>query len=325
MTSLQLTAQRSSTQSVASHERIDFWEAHSAAHLIGLRCSTHDPEGLQASSLHYDLGLVQLTDIRGNQHVIERPRHMLSTHPKDAIFACLLLEGSAFFFQHDACTLLQPGDLMVYSTAEAYLYGFTSQMRQIIVECDAAQLLGQGREGCEGLLPRAIHVERAGGKAWPWVIAWKAAVLDFVNAPLRSKADALAQRCLSGLQMLVNGGSAAAGGTDAWRLLQAQSYILDNLARPELDMTEVARAQAISVRHLHRLFAAGDVSPADWMWQQRIARAQRALDGLGARSTVSLSDLAYGLGFSNPSHFSRLFRKQLQLSPTQYRQQQNAK
>lgn len=314
MASMHLPPRSNSTQSVARHERIEFWEAHSAAHLIGLRCSTHDPGGLQASALHYDLGAVRLTDIRGNQHVIERPTQMLSSHPKNAIFACLLLQGNAFFFQQDTCTLLQPGDLIVYSTAQAYLYGFTSQMRQIIVECDAPEVLAQR-------LDRAIHVERAAPQEGPWIIELKSAVLDFVNAPLHSKVQACAQRCHAALQMLVSRGRAQIGSTDDWRLLQAKTYILDNLRRPELDMAEVARAQTISVRHLHRLFQASDGTPAEWMWQQRILLAQREL-GSGSGGGSSISELAYRLGFSNPSHFSRLFRQQFQLSPSQYRQQQ---
>ena len=314
MSSRQLLSRSNSTQTVAPHERIEFWEAHSAEHLIGLRCSTHDPQGLEATAMHYDLGAVQLTDISGNQHVIERTRAMLSTHPKNSIFACLLLEGNAFFFQHDSCTLLRPGDLIAYSTAEAYLYGFTSQkMRQIIVECDAEQ---------PGLhLHRAIHVERAAAQNWPWVIELKSAVLDFVNAPLPAKVAALAQSCVTSLHLLVTRGLADAGGTEEWRLRQAQTYILANLARPELNMTEVASAQQISVRHLHRLFQASDVSPAEWMWQQRVLQAQREIGASGSRKIVSISDLAYRLGFSNSSHFARLFRKQFQLSPTEYKQQ----
>ena len=35
----------------------------------------------------------------------------------------------------------------------------------------------------------------------------------------------------------------------------------------------------------------------------------------------SIGALAYELGFSNPSHFSRMFRRHFQMSPSEYRKQ----
>ena len=40
-------------------------------------------------------------------------------------------------------------------------------------------------------------------------------------------------------------------------------------------------------------------------------------------STLSVSEIAYSLGFDYPQHFTRLFKKQTGLSPTEYRNQIN--
>ena len=318
MSSMLIPHGRSSTQMVELPDRIGFWEAHSATHLVGLRCSTHAPDGLHASAVHYDLGGVQLTDIEGNQHVIERPTSMLSTHPKNALFACLLLQGSAFFFQRDVCTLVQPGDIIMYSTSQAYLYGFSTTMRQIIIECDAGELLG---EQAAPSMERAIHVARSCPRSGQMLVALKSAVLGFINDPSDDKVNEVSWLCRSALHMLATNRPLDPSGAGAWRLHQAQTYILDNLSCTELSMEEVARSQAISVRHLQRLFEPCQASPGEWMWTQRILRAEQKMKNFDSGRIFSIGALAYELGFSNPSHFSRMFRRHFQMSPSEYRKQ----
>ena len=323
MTHLLVPRGRTFTQDVVRDERIGYWEAQSASRLVGLRCSTHAADGLQACATHYDLGPVQLTDIAGNQHVIERTRELLSTHPKDSLFACFLLEGEAFFFQGDACVLVRAGDIIVYSTAQAYLYGFSTAMRQIILECDAGTLLGEAERP-----QRVIHLEKSSATASTQALAvdLKAAVLGFVHQPLQSQVGSVAWRCRAALHALITGkpyGDEKAGpGPDwNWRLHQAQTYILDNLLHADLSAASVAQALGVSVRHLHRIFQAQELSPVDWIWQQRVLCAGKLLGQAGG-GDQSLSDLAYRLGFATASHFSRSFRKHYQMSPTAFRKLQ---
>ena len=59
---------------------------------------------------------------------------MIRRHPKDSIFACLLLQGEAFFYQSGSCIRVNEGDLIVYGTTMPYLHGFTRDMRQLLDE-----------------------------------------------------------------------------------------------------------------------------------------------------------------------------------------------
>jgi hypothetical protein len=134
-----------STDAVPPAQRVEYWEAHNASELIGLRCSSYAPGGLRARERNFDLGSLRLADIAANEHVVERTLPIVRRHPKDSIFACMLLQGEAFFYQAGRCVPVHQGDLIVYGTTMPYLYGFTRDMRQIMVDIDAPQLLRGGR------------------------------------------------------------------------------------------------------------------------------------------------------------------------------------
>ena len=52
--------------------------------------------------------------------------------------------------------------------------------------------------------------------------------------------------------------------------------------------------------------------PARWIREQRLERAYRMLKD----SSMSVSDVAYTLGFENPTHFSRLFKQRFHCPPS---------
>jgi AraC-like DNA-binding protein len=310
------------THDLPPRQRIEFWEAHNASHLIGLRCFTHAEEGLQAWENHYDLGAVKITEIRGNEHVIERSREMLSTHPKDSIFACILLEGEAFFFQNQACVPVHAGDVIIYSTDTPYLYGFTQNMRQLIVECGASELLDSSYSRQPH---KMIKIARAGGIDGQMAIALKSSVISFMHEPYIDLVDSVAHSCRSVLHYSVTRQHLDARSAQRWddRRLQAEAYILKNLQQSGLNASSVAAAMGISVRHLTRLFENSRCSPAEWIWQQRLGAAQQELQAQDRRRVV-LGDLAHRWGFSSPSHFSRAFKKHYGMTPSEFADLQQA-
>lgn len=306
------------THALVVQDRIAYWEAQNASRLVGLKCTTHAEEGLLVSKRHYDLGLVQLTEIHGNQHVIERPREMLRTHPKDSIFACLLLQGRAFFLQGEECVSLDAGDVIVYSTDRCYLYAFATAMHQVVVECDAASLLGSGYSQRPD---KAIKMDRFRCDSAQMAVELKSAVLGFLQNPALESVDAVSLRCRAALHMLVGKRPLESEDNEAWRwrLQQAELYIQDNLDRVELNAGEVAQALGISVRHLSRIFAHNESSTTDWIWRQRVLRAEQEMQRHLGRA-LSMGDLSERLGFASQSHFSRAFRRYFKMSPSDYRQ-----
>lgn len=99
------------------------------------------------------------------------------------------------------------------------------------------------------------------------------------------------------------------------------SQVLADLERLPLsepfDEHAMARGLGLSTRHLDRLFTAQvGVTLSAYADQRRLDHARRALLG----TPVPVKQLAYTLGFKQPSHFSNWFRKKTGVSPRAFRQ-----
>jgi AraC-like DNA-binding protein len=98
------------------------------------------------------------------------------------------------------------------------------------------------------------------------------------------------------------------------------SYIEEAYDDPNLSPTSVAAALRISVRYLHLLFAQRGHTVAGWIRERRLAYCREALANVDMG--LSVTDVALQAGFTDPSHFSRVFRHRFGMAPNEYRRQQ---
>ena len=86
----------------------------------------------------------------------------------------------------------------------------------------------------------------------------------------------------------------------------------DNYTSP-ISLEELAYLSGRSLSSFKRDFQSiyGE-SPAKWIREKRLARAKQILQS----SRLSVADVAYCLGFENPTHFSRIFKQQYGISPS---------
>jgi len=317
MDSLFVPQTEASTDSVPPAQRLDFWESRNAAELVGLRCSSFAAEGLSAWKRHFDLGSLRLSDIRGNEHVIERPRPMLRSHPKDSIFAGVLLTGDAFFYQSGRCIPVHQGDLIIYPTTLPYLYGFTGDMRQIQVDLPMDAVFTDRRI----LRPNApMKIDSSLSAGRQLASALRCAMSEFIDNPLADRAQLTAERIRTLLEALLGGDQARVRPgkeSTTLRLLRAETFVAEHLRDPSLDAEEVARHLSMSARHLNRLFAAKGCTTTHWIWSQRLQGARDEL-ATAARS-VSIGELALRWGFATQAHFASCFRAEFGMTPSEYR------
>lgn len=84
----------------------------------------------------------------------------------------------------------------------------------------------------------------------------------------------------------------------------------------QLFIEDAASSLGLSVRTLQRRLAEAGLSYTALRNQVRLEKASRLIDDSDAR----LIDVAYQLGFSDPSHFTRAFKSWTGLAPRQFRQ-----
>jgi AraC-like DNA-binding protein len=103
------------------------------------------------------------------------------------------------------------------------------------------------------------------------------------------------------------------------RIRQAIALMRRDVAR-ELDVDGLATATGLSRAHFFTLFQRDTrVTPLVYA---NVLRFEAAVQRL-TQTSESVGDVAHGLGFSAPSHFSRFFRAHLGITPSDYRRKVN--
>lgn len=305
------------TRTVPPRHRISFWEEKCADKVVGLRCSSLEPEGLQARFQYVDLGAIKMIDISGRQHVVERTPNLVRTIEKNSVFLILMVRGKAFVNRANDCLVMNEGDCVLYDTMRPYMHGFPGDMRHVIFEVAGEEFrsrfpnwrlseayrfdasLGAGRHVSSALCQILTRHNPFGGIGAPGPVVeeevWK--TLELAHGLTQG-----AQRTSYHILMMQ----------------RIKRLIFARLRDPELSPTLIANEAGISVRHLNRLFAGEPRSLSDTIMSMRL---QRCRDDLLKRDPLgtSVSEIAYHWGFKNPAHFSRKFHEEFGCAPSKIR------
>ena len=104
-------------------------------------------------------------------------------------------------------------------------------------------------------------------------------------------------------------------------ILQAQLWLQHNLGK-ELTIKTVAERFGMSARNFNRRFQQAIAqTPLQYLQELRLNTAQDLLQS----SNLSISEIAYKVGYSDVSYFSKLFRRALSITPKEYRTTVRAK
>ena len=95
------------------------------------------------------------------------------------------------------------------------------------------------------------------------------------------------------------------------------NYVLDNISSPEMKIDDIADAMGMSRSVLYnRIKTSVGMTPVDFVRHIRIMKASELL-----RDTDdTLTAIAFNLGFSDPKYFSKVFKKEMGVVPTEYRE-----
>jgi AraC-like DNA-binding protein len=107
----------------------------------------------------------------------------------------------------------------------------------------------------------------------------------------------------------------AHGGLSPAAMRRVRGYVDEHLGG-SIDLATLAGVAGVSIHHFARGFKqSAGVTPHHYLTQKRVERAQDLL----AHTHLSLSEIAYAVGFSDQSHLARHFRQMLGVTPGQFR------
>lgn len=109
-------------------------------------------------------------------------------------------------------------------------------------------------------------------------------------------------------------------GVRAARLAAIKQHIQGNLRDPGLSAEQVSRKFGISARYIRQLFAEDGTSFSDYVTEQRLAYVHSCLTDR-RQMLRRIADIAFDVGFTEPSTFYRQFRLRYGMTPTDLRRE----
>ena len=98
-------------------------------------------------------------------------------------------------------------------------------------------------------------------------------------------------------------------------LQKAREVILEHLSDPRFSVDSLCRSLAMSQPQLHRkLTALTGKNATLFIRSVRLAKAKELLRA----GTMTVSEVAYAVGFNDPKYFSRVFAEEFGVSPSKY-------
>lgn len=116
-------------------------------------------------------------------------------------------------------------------------------------------------------------------------------------------------------QIEVNPAEVTITPVDEKFLKQALEVVEKNIGNADFSVEDFSRDMFMNRVTLYRkILSITGKSPADFIRSMRLKRAARFLE----QSGMSISEIAYEVGFNNPKNFTKAFKEEFNILPSQY-------
>jgi AraC-like DNA-binding protein len=263
-------------------------------------------------------GAVTMTDVLLSEQRISRRERHIAKLDKDCYYVEFVQYGKINVLQSGQCLHSNAGVGAIFSASEAYDLECVGKVRSLYLEIPREEFAERFRKDRIPLV-RTMATGRGLGRIAAEFCSMLAAEGASLDAQVRARlGDELMDVLALALDMGEQDDASADATVQQVRLRSVKAWIEDHLADPDLSLEKIARNNGISLRHLHYLFRLTDMSVSEWIWDRRLLRCHDLLMRPGPRP-LSVTEVAYQLGFSSSSHFSTAFRRKFGMSPSDLR------
>ncbi len=281
-----------STSGLPTARRVELWESHNAAALIGL--TVRAPDSLDATDLNVRLPRARLARVTGSAHSVERTRDLILRCPADSVVVFLTLRGQARFTADGVALERRRGDALAWETDRPFARTFVAGLEELVVTIPWAELIARSESpklmggpvvtsfgapaatasaGSAGSPRSAGAAASARSAAWGRPDQYARALARIAGRATRAERPLRPDEptVLDLVAAIVAGPRAAHA---AAHRAAARSYIEERLTDPGLCAAEIAAAAGISERQLSRLFAADGSSVPRHILSRRLHLAR---------------------------------------------------
>jgi AraC family transcriptional activator of tynA and feaB len=305
-----------STDAVSARERFSFWREVVCQSVFNVATESGS-DGFSARIRGAQLGAIRVAAFDSTAHEIVRTQQHVARAPDDSYLISLQLSGQSLIEQDGICTTLDPSEIAIIDGQKPFHITFPAPVSRVIA-----------------VIPRDLVDQRA-----PWLQHRSSSKLIASDSPYaelarqhllhltrgqgaaNTAAASLLTDNLLNLFTLANIGDAPPTG--ATRVLSIEALLAfcrQNLQKAHLTPRFVATHFGISLRTLHLRFEMFGQSFNRWLLDARLDACAVALRR-GSMKRQPISEIAFGCGFNDLSHFNRTFRARFGTTPRQWRMQ----
>jgi AraC-like DNA-binding protein len=306
-----------STDDLAENDRVAMWREHFGRRALRVECEPTDERPFEACVTSVSLPGLHVSFGRSSAARLTRTRELIADGNDDFILV-VSRAGNITVCTRGREWSLCEGDALLGRGDEVTVFESSSYSEALWLRIPRAilsSLIVDGATMCH--IPRQSEALRL-LTSYTMALTREHALTssELQHLVVSHVAD------LAGLALGATGDAVCAAkirGLPAARLRAAKTYVIENSSRRDLSIALVAAQLGVTPRSLQRLFEADGTTFSTWLLNQRLMHAHRRL----CRSEFAglpVSAIAYDVGFGDPSHFNRCFRKMYGVTPKEVRE-----
>jgi len=314
--------QKSAEESQRS-SNFDYWREVVSDEYVQLEC--HPQPGQNVADFNAKLrgGIgfsdVSFSEVVSKPQIAQRTQRQVSKASEDDFLISFQVENQCRVRQYGREALLVPGSFALYSSTTPYTLSFKEDFHQFVIQMPRDVL---ARHLIEPEKYAAITMNANTGlglvlKDFIFSLAGELSTEEVNPSDVLSE-NLVSLIALSFSSTVVQSGLIDTGCAKEILVRRIKNFVESNIFSPGLNNKRIAESQGISVRYLNKLFQDQNESIHEMIVNKRLSTARELLSSENsARPTIE--SVAYRVGFSDASHFSRAFKMRYGICPSSVR------
>lgn len=306
------------TDSAPPQQRIAVWQDIVCDVFVQLDCRTDMRDSFRGAVSQSMVGPVACTLVESCRQRVFRTPARIAKAKEDFVLISLGVQGAGAVIQDGREAFVRPGVFALYDTTHPYELRFESDFSQQVFQIPR-KLLHQRISSTDMLTATAFVPERPLDRLAIDFLSGVARVADQLG---KEAAAQLSDQALDLVAMAMSewlrSGSPNPSIHKSALLYRLKCHIRSQLRDPDFCLDGAAAALGISPRYVNALLAHERTSFRRYLLGQRLKRCQRDLSD-PAQAHRHITEIAFGWGFNDLAHFSRVFKERYGVSPRDWR------
>ena len=307
------------TRSSVPDRRLAVWQDIVCDTFVGLDCRSDMHNEFWGSVSQTMIGPVSSTRVESCAQRVLRTPSRISRASDDFVLVAVGTSGVNGVFQDGREAVMSSGQFVIYDTTRPYELRFDDSFSQMVFQIPR-KLLHQRVGSFDTLTATTFSGERPLERLACEFLLGMSKTIDEIDSATATRLldqalDLIAMAFADRMQQH----SSDLSFHRSALLYRLKNYILTHLRDPELSVPRAAAAIGISPRYASDLMASEQTSFRSYVQMQRLERCKRDLSD-PAHMARHISDIAFGWGFNDLAHFSRIFKQKFGASPREWRE-----